>query len=319
MQKQDTILFCPLNWGLGHATRIVPLINKSISEGHNVIIGANGVALSFLQQEFPKIECVRLKGFNVSYWTKPFFVVGLLLQMPLFYFSILIEHLGIKRLVKQKNITKIISDNRYGLRSSSTKNIIITHQLFIKLPKAFRVFEPFTHYITRKLLQKFHECWVPDYAEQERSLSGELSHGKPVWDNVKYIGPLSRFQDFKEESTAKSYPDVLIIISGPEPQRSYFEKEMEKRFSGTEKEVLMVCGKPQISQEIFDDNTKKVNHLSTQELFQHLTNCKQIISRSGYSTIMDLHVLNRTAEIIPTPGQSEQEYLAELHNSKNSF
>ncbi len=315
MQNQETILFCPLNWGLGHATRIVPLINKSIEEGHKILIGANGAAFSFLQQEFPNIECIKLKGYNVTYWPKPFFVLGLLLQMPLFYFSIFIERFRINRIVKQKNITKIVSDNRYGLHSCKTKNIIITHQLFIKMPKALKVFESVTHFITRRLLQKFDECWVPDYADQERSLSGELSHGKYIWNSIKYIGPLSRFHNYIADTNGESYPDVLIIVSGPEPQRTIFEKEMEVRFDDSGKSVLMVCGKPQLNEEIYDGNIIKVNHLSTEEMFLHIKNCKQIISRSGYSSIMDLHVLNRQAELIPTPGQSEQEYLAEYHHS----
>lgn len=315
MQKPETILFCPLNWGLGHATRIVPLIKQSIGQGHKVLIGANNAALSFLQNEFPNVESIELKGYNVRYWRKPFFVLGLLLQMPLFYFSILHEHIQIKKIVKQKKITKIISDNRYGLRSQYTKNIIITHQLFIKLPKALRALEPLLHLVTRKLLQNFHECWVPDYAEKDKSLSGELSHGKPAWDNVKYIEPLSRFQNYFVESSIskKDYPNVLIIISGPEPQRTHFEIEMTNRFLGRPEKVLMACGKPHSKAEIFIENIHKVNHLSTRDLFLNLKNCKHIVARSGYSTIMDLHVLSRKAELIPTPGQSEQEYLAEYH------
>lgn len=320
MQKHETILFCPLNWGLGHATRIVPLIKQSVAEGHNVIIGANGVSLSFLQQEFSEIESVEIKGFNVRYWPKPFFVLGLLLQMPLFYCSILLEHFQVKKVVKQRQITKIVSDNRYGLWNRKTKNIIITHQLFIKAPKALKIFDPILHFVTRKLLQRFYECWVPDYEDYNRSLSGELSHSKQIWSNVKYIGPLSRFQNYIIENNLgkNDYPDVLIIISGPEPQRTKFESEMTERFLGKSETVLMACGKPHSNAEIWHANIRKVNHISTKELLLHIKNCKQIIARSGYSTIMDLHVLNRTAELIPTPGQSEQEYLSEFHNTKKT-
>lgn len=313
MPDNQTILFCPLNWGLGHATRMVPLINSAVKRGNKVIIAADGDPLEFLKNEFPELQWVRFKGYKMKYWPKPFFNLGLFLQLPFFYCSIFFEKYRINYLVKKYSAAKIISDNRYGAFSKKTENIIITHQLFIKAPKPFKFFEPYIHKLTARLVSKFDECWVPDYEEKEGSLSGELSHGRKTPANVKYIGPLSRFADFNPEKNTKpkSIPDILVLVSGPEPARSQFEKEIELRFKNTEKQVLVVCGKPMDFDKEIIGAFRKVPHLSTTELFWYLKFSDLVISRSGYSTIMDLHVLDRNAELSPTPGQPEQEYLSE--------
>lgn len=317
---KETILYCPLNWGLGHATRIVPLIKQSIDDKHKVIIAAEGAPLEFLKQEFPGIQYVSFSGFKIRYWARPFFNLGLFLQLPIFYLSFYYERVKVKRLTKRLNITKIISDNRYGVFSKKTQSIIITHQLFIKVPKPFKRVESLIHKLTKALICRFDECWVPDYKEMEKCLSGELSHGRPIPENVKYIGPLSRFAKYKplSETKPKNIPDVLILISGPEPARTYFEKEMKKRFKGTNQQVLMVRGKPMEYSKVSDGYIWKISHLTTNEMYWYLKYCKLIVSRSGYSTLMDLHFFDREAELSPTPGQPEQEYLYE-HYKKRLF
>lgn len=319
MSEKENILFAPLNWGLGHATRCVPLINDFLKRGCNVIIAADGSSMQFLKLEFPDLEFIILPDFKIRYGASSIFLLYLFLQMPFFYLSFWIEHLRLKRIIKKHNITTVISDNRYGLWSKKVKSILITHQLFIQLPKLFKSIEPILHFITRKLIKRFDECWVPDYKKIEKSLSGKLSHGLQVPKNIKYIGPLSRFSSFITQITEqvkRDIPDVLIIISGPEPHRTYFELEMENRFANTQQKVLIVCGKPQlllIDVNVLTMGITKIEHLNTNELHFYLTHTKQIIARSGYSTIMDLHVLGISAELIPTPGQTEQEYLAEWH------
>lgn len=316
MKKKDVVLFSPLNWGLGHATRIVPLIKEEQKNGNNVLVAAGGRAFDFFCKEFKDIKIIYFPNFNVSYWRKPFFNLGLLIQMPLFFVSIFVEHFFVKKIIKKHNITKVISDNRYGVFYKKIKNIIVTHQLFIKLPFLFKVFEPFLHFITRKLVNVFDECWVPDYADLNKSLSKELSHGKKIPKNVKYIGPLSRFSDYSivcNDFCLSSCPDILAIISGPEPSRTIFEKEVEKRFANTDKKVLMVCGKPEeASNEVFG-NIKKVSHLDSKTLLFYLKNSDNIISRCGYSTLMDLHILGLQAELSATPKQPEQEYLLSIN------
>jgi hypothetical protein len=319
MVEKQTVLFAPLNWGLGHATRMVPLINNSLLQGDKVIIGADGAALEFLKLEFPQVEIVKFWGFSIRYARQPFFLFCLLLQMPVFYGSIWIEHFKLKRLIKHYKISTIISDNRYGLWNTSTKSILLSHQLFIQLPKAIKFLEPTLHWVTALLIRKFDVCWVPDYQNIENSLSGKLSHGTTLPKNVTYIGPLSRFNvkltDLNKE--IKDCYEVVILISGPEPQRTHFENEMTKRFALSSKKVLMVCGKPGNENKTSEHlNIIKVEHLNTAELIYRLLQAKHIIARSGYSTLMDLHALHLKAEFIPTKGQTEQEYLARWMKNK---
>jgi hypothetical protein len=315
MQQTETILFAPLNWGLGHATRIVPLIKKEIEKGNTIIIAAEGNGYKFLKQEFPNSTFIHIPGFRVRYAPKPFFLLGLIFQMPFFGLSFIGEHFNLKKVISQYNITTVISDNRYGLWSNKVRSILITHQLFIQLPKSIKWLEPILHNLTRKLVNKFTECWVPDYENISKSLSGLLSHGISIPKNVRYIDPLSRFVDSHiqlPKNNLKTY-EVLVLISGPEPYRTLFENEMTERVSNKNDQVLMVCAKLNNYSELYQSkysNITKVPHLPTTDLYFYLKRANNIIARSGYSTIMDLHVLGLKAELIPTPGQTEQEYLA---------
>lgn len=319
MVEKQTVLFAPLNWGLGHAARMVPLINNSLLQGDKVIIGADGAALEFLKLEFPQVKIVKLTGYTICYARQPFFLFYMLLQMPIFYSSIWIEHFRLSRLIKHYKISTIISDNRYGLWNKNVKSILLTHQLFIQLPKTIKFLESILHWVTALLVRKFDVCWVPDFQNIENSLSGKLSHGINIPKNVTYIGPLSRFKAkpkaINKEPT-NNY-EVVVLISGPEPHRTYFEDDMTKRFAYSHKKVLMVCGKPGNKNRIDGPlNIKKVEHLNTPELIFQLVQAKHIVARSGYSTLMDLHALNLKAEFIPTKGQTEQEYLAAWMENK---
>ncbi len=208
MQEKETILVAPLNWGLGHATRVVPVIIESMRKGSKIIIAAKGASLQFLKQEFPELIFIELSGFNIRYAVKPFFLTFLLLQMPFFYISIWIEHFRLAKIIKQHNVTTVISDNRYGLWSKKVKSVLITHQLFIQLPKTIKYLEPLLHLFTRKLIERFSECWIPDYADYKTSLAGKLSHGSQLPNNVKYIEPLSRFKNIKNKQTINAEKQV---------------------------------------------------------------------------------------------------------------
>jgi len=221
--------------------------------------------------------------------------------------------------VKKLGVTAVISDNRYGLWHPKTLNVLITHQLFIKLPNNLKWLEPTLHRFTRTLIHRFHECWVPDFADYEQSLAGDLSHGQKLPNNVKYIGPLSRFYRYEPPTNGNApttYPSVLVLISGPEPFRTLFQQQMIQRFSQSAQKILLVCGQPiEVSNTFhfpptFSEYLKLVSHLSTPELYFYLKNVSTIITLCGYSTLMDLYALQRTAELIATPGQTEQEYLA---------
>ena len=160
---------------------------------------------------------------------------------------------------------------------------------------------------------------MPDY-ECEPNLSGILGHPKRMDPRVKYIGPLSRFTKIKNQKSKIKNPqyDTVAVLSGPEPQRSIFEQQIISRFEGTNEKVLVIRGKIDEPQtRIQHKNITLVSHLNDEEMIQQLRETKRIISRSGYTTIMDLHVLGLLdkAELYPTPGQPEQEYLAKINST----
>lgn len=305
-------LVAPLNWGLGHATRCVPIIHKLIASGEQIIIAADGVAFSFLQQEFPNLKIIRLRGYQMHYAFGRFLPIALMLQMPLFGVGILLEHRRLQKIVKQYSITKVISDNRYGLWNKNTENVIITHQLYIQLPKYLKFLQKPIHSFTAFLLHRFNQIWVPDYADVNMSLSGALSHGGKLDNEVNYIGPQSRFTADFEQNTDVQIPDVLLLLSGIGRQKKRLEKQVVNEYKNTAKQILIVGAEPNSKYQIKQDNVLKMNHISTSKLNFLLLHSPQIIARSGYSTIMDLHTVGRTAKLIPTPGQWEQIYLSSI-------
>jgi uncharacterized protein (TIGR00661 family) len=302
---QKRILVCPLDWGLGHATRCVPIIRMLLAKNATVLIAADGGALALLQLEFPTLEFIRLKGYNIRYskGSSVTMMLQMMLSAPKIALRIFQEHQTLKQLIKKHNIDSVISDNRYGLWNSTVKSVFITHQLFIKSPFG----EKILHRIVAFFANKYDECWVPDLAT-EPNLSGDLSHQLPVSTNTFFIGPISRFEYTQPE--AKKY-DILAIVSGPEPQRSIFESILIKQLKESNKTCLLIRGLPTITTKKQDKNVEIIPHLPAKDLQKAIQQADIIIARSGYSTIMDLAALGKKAILIPTPGQTEQEYLAQ--------
>lgn len=315
--KQKTILVSPLNWGLGHSVRDIPLIHKLIEFNYRVIIASEGASAILLKKEFPKLTHIEIKSFKIEYPKNKGFTLKILSQIPKVIFGIRREHLKLKQILKKYDIDLIISDNRYGIYSKEIPSIFITHQVFIKLPKSLCFLENRLHKVHLKKLNKFNKVLIPDYLGQN-NLTGELSHSKKLPANFMHIGILSEF-DFKPKQTNQYLYDILVIISGPEPQRTIFETIISEQLKNTKNKVLIVTGKPQALFNEINNNIELVNHLSRKEMQDAITNSKIIISRAGYTTIMDLVKLQKKAILIPTPGQTEQEYLSNYLKKKNIF
>jgi hypothetical protein len=312
--KPETILVAPLNWGLGHATRCIPLIRKWEGEGHRLYLAANGEAYHLLHREFPTLPFLELPECSMRYSHSRSQVTAMLLQLPKLLFSIAREHRLLKQMVKDHAITVIVSDNRFGLWHRHIKSIYITHQLMIKAPKGFRWSEPLLWLLHRWVISRFSACWIPDVAGKD-NLSGDLSHKYPLPRHAQHIGWLSRFPVTDSHNPDKHY-HTLCLLSGPEPHRSLLEKSLIERFREAHEPTLLVKGKPSVHQERHSiGNIDIVSHLETHEMQAYILDTPSIICRSGYSTLMDLKALNRTAaELIPTPGQPEQAYLAHWNN-----
>ncbi|MFC7356438.1 glycosyltransferase [Jejudonia soesokkakensis] len=303
MSKKKTILIAPLHWGLGHATRCVPIIQALLANGFKVIVASDGGALLLLRKEFPLLESLELPSYNITYPSKGSNLKWhLLLKLPHIQKTIASEKKIIASLVAKGVIDGIISDNRFGVRSKKVPSVFITHQLNVL--SGITTF--FSSKIHQNISKKFDECWVPDI-EGTNNLSGQLGHPKKVNFPVHYIGILSRMH----RSDLKKKYDILVILSGPEPQRTLLEEKIIAELKASKKSILLVQGcmaSKQTSARI--GNLQVVNFLLTSALEKAINESELIISRSGYTTIMDLAMLEKKAFFIPTPGQYEQEYLA---------
>ncbi len=304
MPKRKTILVAPLHWGLGHATRCIPIIRALLEQDFNVLIASDGAALLLLQKEFPELESLELPSYNIKYPKKgEFFKMKIFLKLPAIQKTMAEEKKIIKTLVAEDKIDGIISDNRFGIRHKAIPSVFITHQLNVLTGNTTY----FTSKMHQKVIKKFDMCWVPDVDDAVMNLSGKLGHLKKELPCVKYIGILSRMEKREIEKTI----DILILLSGPEPQRTLLEEMMKNSFRNSEKKIVMVCG-------VVEENQKwetfgkidTVNFMKSDELENTINKSEMVVSRSGYTTIMDLTALEKKAFFIPTPGQYEQEYLA---------
>lgn len=289
---------------MGHATRCIPIIKALIKAGFTPILASDGNALLLLQKEFPNLKSYTLPSYNIRYTKNSNYLkFKLLLSVPSVFLAVKKEKEIVNQIIKKENITGIISDNRFGVHSKKIPSVYITHQL--------NVISGFTTKITskihQKIISKFDECWIPD-VKNEMSLSGELSNVETSKFNIKYIGVLSRF---KSENIEKKY-DVLVLLSGVEPQRTLLENKLLFELKNFKGNVLFIRGIFTVSEEIkTSKNIKIVDHLLSKDLNKAINESDLVLTRSGYSTIMDLAVLGKKAFFIPTPGQNEQEYLAD--------
>jgi len=308
------ILIAPLDWGLGHATRCIPVIKTLLKKKCSVLIAAEGPTKFLLEKEFPQLDFVELKGYHINYsknkWSLPFVIAG---QIPKIISTIQYENQRLKDIVEEHFIEGIISDNRFGLYHKDIPSVFITHQLLIKTflgNAADRLLKE----INYKYINRFSECWVPDHASSD-NLAGELSHPQKFPSTaVHYVGPLSRFEKLPQEQK-----HLLILLSGPEPQRTILENLFVALLKDYKKPVVLVRGLPGASSELkLEENVSVYNHLSANQLNKVLADASIVISRCGYSTVMDLALLHKKSILIPTPGQSEQEYLSR-HLMKNNF
>jgi uncharacterized protein (TIGR00661 family) len=318
LPEQKTILFCPLNWGLGHASRSVPVIRVLQKMEFRIILAADKAPLAFLKTEFPELEWIRFKGFEPHYAKGKQQFLKLAFQLPMALWFNYRDSRFIAKLQRKTKIDLIISDNRFGANSKKIPSIIITHQLNLQIPQSFRLFTPLANKLNHVLLKQFDQCWIPDFQGQNQ-LSGELSIIPKNFIPTIYLGILSRFLSAKPATTKKDI-DLLVILSGPEPQRSQLEEKVIRQFNDLTGNFIILRGLPHLqTKEKIIRNTRLLNH-ATDELFLELINkSKQILCRGGYSTIMDLASLKRRAVLVPTPGQTEQEYLAKYLSGKNLF
>ena len=309
MKFKKRILIAPLNWGLGHATRCIPIIRALIRHDFEPIIASDGRALHLLKKEFPEINFIELPSYHIRYAKKgKHLKFKLLKNSPKTLKAINEERKIIKTLVNKGAIDGIISDNRFGVYSKKIPSVFITHQLKVLSGVTTRM----STKIQDKFIIKYNECWVPD-TKNASNLGGDLTQIGKDNKQVKYIGPISRF---KKEQREIIY-DLMVLLSGPEPQRTMLEEHLLNELKSFDGKILFVKGCTELKQIVTEQKQFTIyNYMTSKQLQQALNECKMVLSRSGYTTIMDLAKIGKKAFFIPTPGQYEQEYLAErLSNS----
>ena len=309
------ILVAPLNWGLGHASRCIPLIQRFLDEGHEVILGGDGDSLTLLRKHFPKLRYVYLAPLNLRYSAGSRQVWAMMKALPKLFFWAYKDHLMLRAVLREEHIDRVVSDNRFGLYNSHTECIYITHQLHIMFPYGWRWLEPLAARWHARICAHYNAVWIPDYKEETKSLAGKLSHPSAF----DYIGPLSRFSLTNDKLQTTNKYTIVAVLSGLEPHRTLLEQQIVARYQNSEEQVLVVQGlMSRPNTRIKRANITIVPYMGDDELAAALLGAKQIIARSGYSTIMDLDALGvlDKAELIPTPGQPEQQYLALLRSKK---
>jgi uncharacterized protein (TIGR00661 family) len=323
-----SVLLAPLDWGLGHTTRCIPIINELVQQGAMVTIAASGRQRVLLLQEFPLLEFIEIPGYEIKYGKGFLLKWNLLFGLRTILEKIRQENKWLETVLENRNFDVVISDNRYGLYNKKTYCVFITHQLSIqsgwrskeidsRWPLAVgRWLDQIILKWNYRFIDRFSCCWVPDW-KSEDSVAGKLSHPDVLPKiSVKYIGTLSRLKKTNKKILKDS---VLILLSGPEPQRTELENILFKQIADYPMQFIVVRGLPGLNSPVpFAGNGIKIyNHLPSGELNDIIDVSDIIITRSGYSTIMDLVNLGKSAILVPTPGQTEQEYLAAyLHEKK---
>ncbi len=312
------ILVAPLDWGLGHAARSMPIIDQLLDWNADVIIGGDGRSLKLLRREYPKLQVLELPSYDARYTTDSNMVAMTLLLAPKYLAAVYREHQVIEEKVEELGLDLIVSDNRYGLFTDKTPCVIMCHQLALIPPKIFDWATPAVFKIHMSFINRFNELWIPDY-EGEENLSGRLAHKFDKANSWRFLGPLSRFQDIdqKAEQTEFREVDIVCVLSGPEPQRTLFEENLMAEARKLKRKVLIVQGKTESYTVKRYRHITIVSFLTSNQLYSVMKRANVVISRSGYSTIMDLNALGKKAIFIPTPGQTEQEYLAKRLAHRN--
>ncbi|MBK9013450.1 MAG: glycosyltransferase [Saprospiraceae bacterium] len=317
MSQPKKILVAPLGWGLGHATRCIPIVRELQSQGATVVLASDGRALALLRQEFPQLESFELPSYNVEYRNNQM-AWNMAWQLPKILRAIWREHQAVRQLSIRHGIDGIISDSRFGGFFSKKHCVFLTHQVNIQAP--FLLVKNVVNFFNRLIINQFDECWIPDVPTTP-NLSGGLSHPiKPsLKKKAKYIGALSRM--VTGEMKVERY-DAIAVLSGPEPQRTKLEKALIEQAGSISARFLIVQGRPELlggTPIAPKKNIEIVPSMTAEALNQAILESGVFIGRSGYSTVMDLARLGKPALLIPTPGQTEQECLAAKFLEENIF
>jgi UDP-N-acetylglucosamine transferase subunit ALG13 len=317
--QQKSVLIAPLDWGLGHATRCIPVITGFIELGYSVTIATEGAHEIILREAFPTLTFLRLKGYHIRYSKNvKGFALIMIAQIPRILYNILREFWWLHRTNRHQQFDLIVSDNRLGFFHFKTPSVFITHQLNLQTP--FTWSTRLLQWMQYNWFKLFYDMvWVPDI-EGDQNLSGILGNPRfkpslPVW----YMNCLSRLHAYASIQKTGVAPNNLFlgILSGPEPQRSILQDILWKAGNQLQQPFKLIAGTAsQPNNHAVSEFGSIVPYLGGPDLVKAIENTKYIISRGGYTSLMELIPLNKPLILVPTPGQTEQEYLAKRWQEK---
>ncbi len=312
------ILISPLNWGLGHAGRMIPLALELRKRGNEIIFGVDSSIIPVIEKDLPDIKIIAIPGAVIRYSGFLPQYISIFLQVPRIVAASLREFSALKHLARELKPDIIISDNRFGFFHKDIFSVYITHQLRVPFPGLMKFLEPAAAWLNRKVIGNFDLCLVPDYPGNE-NLSGRLSHQLQLPGNVSYMGPLSKFSGASsaESDITLPHPYHCLILSGPEPQRSLLFEKIARALSGIH--LVVLSGSPGPVLRSDPGNITVIANPDTATMKKVICGSFRVISRAGYSTVMELVSLGKGGVIIPTPGQTEQEYLGQYLDGRHGF
>lgn len=315
VKQKPLLLFSPLDWGLGHLTRSIPILKEFQTRGWQIVVACNSTQKNLLQSEIYGLQFVMLKGYNVHYGRNKLLTrLKLTLQLINILMRIKWENRWLRSYLDRQAVDLVLSDNRYGFFSTRVPSVFITHQL-----RPITGLGSFADNLIQQFLyryiNRFSRCWVPDNHDTP-ALAGALSHPTSLpRTQLEYIGPLSRLKAHTPESNS-STERVLILLSGPEPQRTILENIISSQLAAfntadpSSFNFTLVRGLPGIGHRQLElPGVQSHDHAGAQKLNGLVIDSDLIVCRSGYTTLMDMIKLKKKMILIPTPGQTEQEYL----------
>ncbi len=316
------VMVAPLDWGLGHATRCIPIIDALTARGVRVLLAGDGRSLQLLRRHYPDFTFEELPSYAIRYSKGKRHVLMLAKQLPHVLQTVKAEHQRTEELVEKYGLSGIISDNRYGPWTRKVPCVVMSHQLAVMPPPEFNLLRRWLYDRHIGFLSKYDEVWVPDLPG-EAALSGSLTQAFPWPKGIYPLGALSRFNgrpspaDFTYPELQGKTTRLAVVLSGPEPQRSILEEKIIEQAKSLPYDVWLVQGKPESNKVERDGNVVKVSFMDIVDLQRLLETAGLVLSRSGYTSLLDYAALKRKGLIlIPTPGQTEQVYLAEYWAEK---
>ena len=304
-------LVAPLDWGLGHATRCAPIVREFLEKGCDVELAVTRGNAAILREMFPDVRQRLAPSYNIVYPKHGYNMAFWLLKNSAHLRAVMrAEHHYAEEMVERHGYDILVSDNRFAFRSRKAKSVYMTHQCRIAFPKMFRMFEAFGAAWHASVMSRFDEVWVPDVPEFP-GYAGSLSHVERCPRPLKFVGPLSRFAMLPLTQSTEKDLGIVAVVSGVEPARSRFASRLSSVLPQIPGKHVVILGKPDSTRKSWTaGNVTFYNHLPTQEFAEVISRAGWVISRGGYSTVMDMAVLGAKCIFVPTPGQYEQVVLA---------